>query len=361
MRSVPDSGISSIPETLVTLASDIGLVRTENQDRLAMLRVNTDSARTHPFIVIALADGMGGMRDGAECASLTLASFFNALVRYRQKTPKERLALAAVEANEEVYKYQQGKGGSTLSALLLDGESRAFTVNVGDSRIYAVSQEGHEPSSIRLTVDDSLEEAVGGHGKELLQFIGMGQGLIPHTSIVNRDVDRVALTSDGVHFISSVLLSDVLLHAKTSKELAEQLLTVSKWRGAPDNASVASIFIKEFPGLPIKKPETSVEILDPFGSLHIMWAKQDFPDAKELVAEDQERLQVPQVEGKDPKIKNTPDGMLREQLKKRRRNKVSEIKEKATQLSFDDDPKVEIVFEPNRDNEKGDGSKDDNS
>ena len=361
MRAVPDSGISSVPETPVTLASDIGLVRKENQDRLAMLRVNTDSSKTPPFIAVALADGMGGMSDGAECASLAIASFFNALVRFRQKAPEERLALAAAEANEEVHQYSQGNGGSTLSACLLDGENRAFTVNVGDSRIYAVSQEGQKPNCIRLTVDDSLEEAVGGHGRELLQFIGMGQGLIPHTSAVKKTVDRIALTSDGVHFVSSALLTDVLLHAKSSGEVVKQLLTVAKWRGAPDNASVASIYVNDFRSLPVRQSETSVEILDPFGSLHIMWAKQDFPDVKEPVVEDQKGLLKPPVEKKDTASRTAPEGEQSEKPKKGRKNRGGSVKKEAKQLSFDDDPEVEIIFEPKRDDEKGDGSKNDNS
>lgn len=356
MRAVPDSGISSISEMPVTLGSDIGLVRKENEDRLAMLRVNANSSKTPPFIAVALADGMGGMRDGAECASRTLGAFFNALIRFRQKAPEERLKLAAAEANEEVHQYLRGSGGSTLSALLLDGENRAFTVNVGDSRIYAVSQEAKESKIVRLTVDDSLEEAVGGHGRELLQFIGMGQGLLPHTSAVKETMNRVVLTSDGVHFVSPALLSDILLHAKGNREIVDQLLTVAKWRGAPDNASAATILIKEFQGFSMRKFETNVEISDSFGALYIMWAKQDCPEVNEPVIE----VPVPPVERK-ASGSDTLRGSRNFKPKRNKSNKEGEAEKEVKQLSFVDDPKVEIIIEPKLNKEKGEGSNDDNS
>lgn len=44
------------------LSSDIGLVRKENQDRVAALYTGKKSI--NPLFAIAVADGMGGMRDG---------------------------------------------------------------------------------------------------------------------------------------------------------------------------------------------------------------------------------------------------------------------------------------------------------
>ena len=143
MRVAPNFGVNSINEMPIALGSDIGLERKENQDRLAMLRVNANSS-TSTHVVVALADGMGGMHDGSGCAARTLGAFFNALIRYRQKAPEDRLLLAANAANEVVYQYSNGNGGSTLSAVLFGVDNRAFTVNVGDSRIYATKESSLE-------------------------------------------------------------------------------------------------------------------------------------------------------------------------------------------------------------------------
>jgi PPM family protein phosphatase len=73
MRSV-----QLLPGSNIYLATDLGVVRKENQDRVAVLKV-TPNDGTLPFFCVAVSDGMGGMQDGAECATTTLASFFSSL------------------------------------------------------------------------------------------------------------------------------------------------------------------------------------------------------------------------------------------------------------------------------------------
>lgn len=86
---------------------------------------------------------------------------------------------AVSAANESVFRFAGGKGGATLSAVVLGGGGAAFVAHVGDSRVYSF---GPNMRVERLTKDDSLAEAVGGHGRELLQFIGMGPEMQPFIS-----------------------------------------------------------------------------------------------------------------------------------------------------------------------------------
>lgn len=274
LRPTSSSGLNLATGMPIAVGTDIGLVRAENQDRVAVMRVNANSALSQPFLVVALADGMGGMLNGAECAARALAAFFNAVIRFRHKPAEERLAVAAGAANRFVNEYSNGNGGATLSALLVDVDQQVFTLNVGDSRIYALC-EGGEEKALRLTTDDSLEEVVGGHGKELLQFIGMGDGLIPHVSKPSKNLERVVITSDGVHFIGHELLSDVLHHSEKHREVVDRLITLARWRGAPDNASAAVVFLKPLLNSLSRSDESGVEIWDPFSALHVMWVKQD--------------------------------------------------------------------------------------
>lgn len=278
-RPVAISGVNSLLGIPTSLSSHIGLIREENQDRVAAMRVHTTSASSQSFTVIALADGMGGMQDGAQCASRTLAAFFNALIRFRQETSMDRLKFAADAANLAVNEFSNGGGGATLSALLIGTDQQCLTLNVGDSRIYATVKDNEKEKVVRLTVDDSLEEAVGGHGKDLLQFIGMGEGLIPHISEVPRDADRILITSDGVHFIRHETLCDVLIQAQGERQVAEQLTNLAKWRGAPDNASLAITSLAKLSSSKLEAEETGVELWDPFGALNIMWVKHDHSDS----------------------------------------------------------------------------------
>ena len=50
------------------VATEVGGVRADNQDRVAIARIRDRTGRT--FVVAGLADGIGGMRDGAECAAM---------------------------------------------------------------------------------------------------------------------------------------------------------------------------------------------------------------------------------------------------------------------------------------------------
>ena len=270
-----DRGANTVIGLPVTLITDVGKVRNENQDRVVAMRVNTTTLSSKPFAVVALVDGMGGMWNGSECAIRALSAFLNALIRFRHKIPLERLELAADIANMALYEISKGRGGATLSAVLFTSDQGAFTLNIGDSRIYAVVAGDKGEEVTRLTIDDSLEEIVGGNGKDLLQFVGMGVGLKPHVKVVPQNAKRILVSSDGVHFIRHETLCDSLLYARDTNDVAEQLITLATWRGAPDNASLAVTSLPEFSKCLSENEETGIEIWDPYGALHIMWQKQE--------------------------------------------------------------------------------------
>lgn len=219
----------------IVLASDRGLKRADNQDRIAAMRYG-DQHRE--FVCCAVADGMGGLRDGAECAEITIAAFFDALIMMAAKLPWDRLEQAVHHANSELYSLKAGSGGSTLSAILIESEREILAANIGDSRIYV---ERNENGSVldRVTVDDSLEEAFGGQGRELLQFVGIGKGLKPHISRIEPNLRSIAITTDGIHFLDSFLLETIYSKAPDPRSAADRLLALSRWFGGPDNATIA--------------------------------------------------------------------------------------------------------------------------
>ncbi|SDE49401.1 PP2C family protein-serine/threonine phosphatase [Desulfuromonas thiophila] len=331
-RPTAESGGNLVAEMPVFLTTDVGLVREENQDRVAMMRVH---AVSKPFVVLALVDGMGGMRNGSECAVRAMSAFLYSIIRYRQLAPAKRLEAAAHKANEAVYEYSKGAGGATLSTLLVGCDHPAMTLNVGDSRIYATVADNNEIKVSRLTVDDSLEEAVGGQGKELLQFIGMGKGLKAHIDSVPDNAKRLLVTSDGVHFIRQESLSDVLINAKTLPEIASNLVTLAKWGGAPDNASLAVTQLPELIQSLSGSQDTGVEVWDSFSALHVMWLKPDqaaLPPA-EGGWEKAEKLEIVEE-------KKAPEEKPVKKPRKPRGKKKETPKEEAPQLTFEIDSKV---------------------
>ncbi|MGK3116491.1 PP2C family protein-serine/threonine phosphatase [Candidatus Pantoea formicae] len=263
------------PDNLnVVLSTDIGLRRKENQDRVVAMRVNTPFSSGRHFFVIALADGMGGMMDGAKCASLTLSTFLYSLIRYRALPPEERLIQSALDSNRSVHDFSRGNGGATLSAIIIEPGSKPCTLNIGDSRIYTYKKK-IKGSLKRLTIDDSLEEVFGGDDKSLLQFVGMGQGIKPHTQYLNHEGDYYCLTSDGIHFIDESVFDDILFHSQELNQAAIRLGQYVRWCGAHDNASIALIDCDNIMQSLNNFNDIGIEVWDPFSQLHILWMKND--------------------------------------------------------------------------------------
>jgi serine/threonine protein phosphatase PrpC len=279
-RRAPERALNQCFGLSAVLATDIGLERTENQDRVAALKINARPPNGRPLIVVAVADGMGGMRDGAKCATLALSSFFFALISHRGDEIEKRATAAISYANSSVFSFAYGKGGATLSAVLVDHDLRPYIAHLGDSRIYSF---GAGSGVKRLTTDDSLAEAVGGHGRELLQFVGMGEGMQPHIMPIPDDSKQLAITTDGIHFIESATLESVLKHSNALKAASERLSALARWCGGPDNASSALVDLPQLMQEVRNGEDTGIELWDPFGALTAMWIRPDI-----LTAEDKQ-------------------------------------------------------------------------
>lgn len=98
------------------------------------------------------------------------------MIQHRNLGIKERAYEAVKASNKQVFDTYRGDGGSTLTAVLLDSQGTKIIVHLGDTRVYTF---GAGKKVERHTTDDSLVEAVGGSGRELLQFVGMGDSMQP--------------------------------------------------------------------------------------------------------------------------------------------------------------------------------------
>jgi PPM family protein phosphatase len=266
------------------------------------------------FVCFAVADGMGGLRDGAECAEITIAAFFDALVTMATAAPLDRLEKAMHCANSQVHLSKGGSGGSTLSAILAESEQELYTANVGDSRIYVERvPEGGKLS--RVTIDDSLEDAFGGQGRELLQFVGIGKGLKPHISRLEPIVRSIAITTDGIHFLESSLLESIYLKAPDRRSAADRLLALSRWFGGPDNATIAIVTPSNISGCPDVSDANYAEF----------WGLQD--TLRILLGTEPQGTRAP-----DP---NTSNRTVPKRPRVRRQKRTNDAKEKTEQLKID--------------------------
>jgi PPM family protein phosphatase len=226
-------------------ATDVGLVRTNNEDRYLV---------DEPLF--AVADGMGGHAAG-EVASATAVESLKE--EFTEHTPRG-LAAAARAANRAVWEEAQASPdlrgmGTTLVALALVGgpdHEQVAVVNVGDSRIYRL----HRGELVQLTSDHSLvgqmvasgaitpEEAeVHPRRNVLTRALGVDPEVdVDLVTVEIEEGDRYLLCSDGLpRELSDDEMASLLRRLTDPGEAAQELVDQARQHGGSDNVTVVII------------------------------------------------------------------------------------------------------------------------
>lgn len=273
LRSAPPSGARRVLPLLAALASDVGAVRKENQDRVALARGRDRGGQS--YAVAALADGIGGMRGGAECAALAVAAALDAVqLSARSGAAVGDWVTSAINsAQDEVRKAFKGVGGATLVVVVISEFEGACWASVGDSRLYA----SHSGDLVQLSTDDTIAGQLGRQSdsdidqNKLLQFIGMnGELEFSVTGILSTVGTVLLLASDGIHFLgnSSDVMAQVIKHSPDLGATVRRLTELARWAGGPDNASLAAIPL-EIDRFEPPSVHPCLDIWDPYGEIRI--------------------------------------------------------------------------------------------
>lgn len=279
-RKTPMSANRQVIDLPVSLASDVGSVRVENQDRLVLMRAQVTSRKS--FVVGVLCDGMGGMKDGRKCAELSVSTFISSCILHRKLDMKERLLKAVHSANDAVYNEYQGDGGATLSAFILDSDMQLEAVNVGDSRIYVTANNKFEQVTKDDTIAGQLEEKKMQSSElsnQLLQHIGIGSSIEPHFIDFPdiKNISKILITSDGAHYLAHETLKGILSPSLHAAELSKRLIHVAKWCGGHDNAS--ALVLTDLPSLfniDEKSHTGTIDVWDPYGDVQLIGIEKHY-------------------------------------------------------------------------------------
>ncbi len=186
--------------------------QTANEDGAAVIPVNNSA------VVLAVADGVGGARQGREAASITLRT----LAALIKKAPPEgeslrSVILDAVEAaNRDILALGVGAATTLAVAEVSRGQVRSY--HVGDSEVFSVGQRGR----MKLSV---TPHSPTGFGREA--------GLL--------DEDE-ALLHDERHMLSNVLgTEDMRIEVGTAVQLAQRDTVLLASDGLVDNLRVDEI------------------------------------------------------------------------------------------------------------------------
>lgn len=231
--------------------TDAGCVRTQNQDVFKIEQLDRNT------VLCIVCDGMGGAKAGNVASALAADVFVEEVRRtwssgMEQAKIDQMLQGAAKLANFTVLdqgrQFEEFSGmGTTLVAAFIRGEE-ATVVNVGDSRAYAINEDGIR----RITVDHSLVEVMVQRGEltpeEARTYPGKNYitRAIGTENMVESDIFHVDLVKGDCLFLCSDGLSNIIddqeilfevVHGVKKQYCCQHLLDIAKGRGAPDNVT----------------------------------------------------------------------------------------------------------------------------
>ena len=228
-------------------ATDIGHIRAENEDNVFP---ETDGTATG-FVLIAVADGMGGAAAGGVASRLAI----NAAVE-KKGTALDRVAASnrAVLKASEADPALSGMG-TTLTLGLFHNDGCVEIGHVGDSRAYLLRQRELE----QLTSDHTLVAEMVAQGRItaaqaethprrhlLTRVVGM-TGLRAET--IKRqltDGDRILFCSDGLTgMLTDTIIARLLMAGTAPSDAAWSLVEAANSAGGIDNITAAVIDITE--------------------------------------------------------------------------------------------------------------------
>jgi serine/threonine protein phosphatase PrpC len=262
-------GNGAFMEFMISASTDIGTSKRINQDSLFVRRLRT---RSGCMVFAVLCDGMGGLSQGEIASAAVLEAFTRWMncslpALAQSDIPdhiiREQWMSIIDDRNSAIREYGLKNGlrlGTTATAMLLT-EKRYYTLNIGDSRAYEITN-----TALQITKDHSLvakevelgnmtqQEADSSPKRNVLtQCVGGGdENVSPDMFFGEPKINAVyMLCSDG--FRREITREEIFECFKpgnmnTEEEMKEQetvLIELNKRRGETDNISVITVCTRD--------------------------------------------------------------------------------------------------------------------
>ncbi len=244
--------------------SDTGQIRAHNEDSFLCLAQHG---------IFCVADGMGGMRDGALASQTTvncIAQAFKALYTETEapgfKQRRDTLVAALEEANRRM-QLPPGSGtdrrrsGSTVVALLLDtgNPATATAIHAGDSRLYRLrngrlnqlTTDHSAAAFLKEFSDHEQDSLLASELKSVVtRGIGLGKKLNQEEKRIDiRKDDVLMLCSDGLsNMLNADRIRDVLTQCTdtggvSTEQTSRMLIDAANEAGGHDNVTAIVVHI----------------------------------------------------------------------------------------------------------------------
>lgn len=265
LATMPAQGrlLLKAPQELAFGFTDDRKTEKGNQDR-ALIAYCLDPAHCgEPWFFAGICDGVGGQPQGEIAASIALAEILSELCVGGSDAPSRRMEKATLRAHAAVRQRLRGSA-TTFAGVLLSARGTLTIGAVGDSRIYALSNE-----VVKLSQDDTLEQMLQRQApdandaqlREVLQGLApqwkdsLGQAigselpLKPQIDTLShaKDIAGCLLCTDGVWKTVQHVLEQVVAASGDRQDLARRLLNLTEVLRATDNAT--AIVIPDVPNV----------------------------------------------------------------------------------------------------------------
>lgn len=247
--------------------TDRGLIREVNEDCIGI------TSLSNGITICVVCDGMGGAAGGKVASAIGEEVFINTMASHGEELEKsnfdgkkikfaikdsiEKANLAILaRAKEDLSLFGMG---CTLNALVfVDGKSKVYYANVGDSRLYMIKKKEikqltKDHSYVQMLVDNkdiTKEEAENHPQKNLItKALGVKEEIEPDIfdkRIYPKAETYFLLCSDGLHgLVSKDTLKDVALSNVSIEEKVFSYIKLANEAGGHDNISAILLCTKE--------------------------------------------------------------------------------------------------------------------
>jgi protein phosphatase len=234
------------------LRTDVGLVRSENQDFGACTTTDEEHLSHPGGRLLIVADGMGGHRGGATASRLAAETVKAQFLGSETTDIPIALRESLTRANARIYSEAQSNPelrgmGTTTSVLAVRGD-QGWLAHVGDSRIYLVrndeiKQLTEDHSLVATMVREGLLTSAEAETHPRRNVLQRSMGVSEEVEVDVRgpielqDGDVFILCSDGLHgLVKENELKEIA--RKPIEAAADEFVRKALERGAPDNVTV---------------------------------------------------------------------------------------------------------------------------
>ena len=240
----------------IGMITDIGKVRKIDEDSILAadlsFGINSESEK---FLLLAVADGMGGAAKGEEASKIALNALTKTIIPelFGSLSFTELLENGIKNANQEILDYttknpeSSGMGTTTVCAVVKG--NNIHLANVGDSRAYVISNDEirrvtKDHSYVQALIDEGqiTEEEAREHPQKnvITKAVGIMESVEPDTMKLTLDTDEsLLLCCDGViAHLTDEDIHKIICNTNDPQNACQQIVDLANKRGGSDNISL---------------------------------------------------------------------------------------------------------------------------